>query len=130
MMAPQPVATTRQYLVLLGVLLIAQGAGSIVRQAARIDAGWLVNGLMSADPLHGTIQILWGATMLAMTVVWVTDRRVALLAVVFGVFYVGLAILGVATHNPFGLHLGTFENAFHWTVGPLALAMGVWATRS
>ena len=43
---------------------------------------------------------------------------------------VALAILGVVVHHPFGLQLNTFENAFHWTVGPLTLGLGLAAVRA
>jgi len=49
-----------------------------------------------------------------------------LVALAFGAFYVGLAVLGILVHNPFGLRLGPGENAFHWLVGPLTLAVGAW----
>jgi hypothetical protein len=38
-------------------------------------------------------------------------------ALLFGVFYVGLAFVGMVLVNPFGLLLGPGENLFHLTVG-------------
>lgn len=52
-------------------------------------------------------------------------RQIAGLALVFGVFYVGLAVLGVAVYHPIGLQLDFYENAFHWTVGPPTLGLGL-----
>ena len=46
-------------------------------------------------------------------------------AVVFGVFYVGLLLLGLAVHHPFGLMIDGKENAFHAVIGPLALVLGL-----
>ena len=117
-----------RYLFVLGLLLFIQGAASLIRQAIDYDAGWLVNGLLNADPLHAAIHIAWGLTMIASAFV-LNARQIASVALVFGVFYVGLAALGVAVYHPLGLRLDFFENAFHWTVGPLTLALGVGAIR-
>jgi hypothetical protein len=51
------------------------------------------------------------------------------LALVFGVFYTTLGVLGVSLHHPFGLQLGNFENSFHLTAGPLTLLVGALALR-
>jgi hypothetical protein len=119
----------RRYLLLLGGLLLAQGSGSLVRRIASYDAGWLTNGLLNADPLHASIHILWGVIIVGSMVMLANDRRIIGLSLVFGTFYVGLAILGVAVHHPLGLKLDLFENAFHWTVGPLTLGLGLAAAR-
>ena len=51
------------------------------------------------------------------------------LALVFGVFYTGLAVLGVVVHHPLGLRLDRGENVFHLLVGPITLAVGLVALR-
>ena len=56
-----------------------------------------------------------------------TAWQLARLAVTFGIFYVALAILGVVVYHPFGLMLDWGENAFHFTVGPSCLLLGLWA---
>ena len=127
---PHVVRLLEWYLLALGILLIAQGAGSIVRRAIAYSGPWLVNGLLNADPLHAAIHIAWGSVMVGMILLRGNALRVTGLALVFGVFYVGLAILGVAVYHPFGLQLNAFENAFHWTVGPLTLGLGLAALRS
>ncbi|HEX5416848.1 MAG TPA: hypothetical protein VFZ25_14385 [Chloroflexota bacterium] len=119
----------RGYLLLLGGLLLAQGGGSLLRRLASADAGWLINGLLNADPLHASIHILWGGTMLVSMVILPTDRRIIGLALVFGTFYLGFAILGVVIYHPLGMKIDLFENAFHWTVGPLTLGLGLAAAR-
>jgi hypothetical protein len=115
----------RWYLLVLGAVLIAQGAGSLARSAIAYNGPWLVNGLLNADPRHAAIHMVWGAVMLGTIALAGNAHRLTGLALVFGVFYVGLAVLGVVVYHPFGLQLNLFENAFHWTVGPLTLGLGV-----
>jgi hypothetical protein len=115
----------RWYLFGLGALLLGQGLGSLARRALGYNAGWLVNGLLSADPRHAAIHIAWGSLMIGAIVFRANLRQVVGLALVFGVFYVGLAILGSVVYHPLGLQLNLFENAFHWTVGPLTLGLGL-----
>jgi hypothetical protein len=119
-----------RYLFVLGALLVAQGTGSLVRRALDYSGPWLVNGLLNADPVHAAIHVIWGSIMVGTILLHGTSRQVAGLALVFGVFYVGLAILGTVVYHPFGLQLNQFENAFHWTVGPLTLGLGLVAARS
>jgi hypothetical protein len=115
----------RWYLFGLGVLLLGQGAGSLVRRALEYNAGWLGNGLLNADPRHAAIHIAWGSLMIGAIAFSANLRQVVGLTLVFGVFYVGLAILGTVVYHPLGLQLNLFENAFHWTVGPLTLGLGL-----
>ena len=117
-----------RYLFILGALLFIQGAASVIRQAIGFDGGWLFNGLLNADPLHAAIHIAWGSVMMAGAFLF-DSRQLASLALVFGIFYVALAVLGVAVYHPLGLRLDIYENAFHWTVGPLTLAVGLGAMR-
>ncbi len=41
----------------------------------------------------------------------------------FGVFYTGLAVLGVIAHHRLGPRLDRGENVFHFIVGPITLAL-------
>lgn len=120
----------RWYILGLGTLLLGQGAGSIARRAAGYDGSWLVDGLLNADPRHATIHVFWGLVMLGTIAFLGYPRQLTALALTFGVFYVGLAILGTVVYHPLGLQLNRFENAFHWTVGPLTLGLGLAAARS
>jgi hypothetical protein len=72
---------------------------------------------------------VWGIPLI---VIGVTSRgraasRAVWAAVVFGVFYIVLGVLGLVVDRPFGLLLGPGENAFHFIVGPLALLLGLLA---
>ena len=83
-----------------------------------------------SDTRHNLLHIVWGAALLGVVVMARGSDRVAWAALIFGLFYVGLAVLGVTLDRPFGLLLGPGENIFHFTVGPLALVLGAWALRS
>jgi hypothetical protein len=48
---------------------------------------------------------------------------------VFGVFCTALGFAGVMFDDPFGLQLGPGENAFHFTVGLIPLALPVSSLR-
>ena len=119
-----------RYILALGALLLIQGTGSLIRMTVAYSGPWLVDVLLNADPLHAAIHVVWGSVMLGTILLRGNSRQVTGLALVFGVFYTGLAVLGVAVHHPFGLQLNLFENAFHWTVGPLTLGLGLAALRS
>lgn len=119
----------RRYLFVLGSLLLAQGLGSLVRRALEYTGPWLVNGLLNADPGHAAIHIAWGSVMLGTIALGANVRQMIGLTLVFGAFYVGLAVLGTVVYHPLGLQLNLFENAFHWTVGPLTLGLGIAAWR-
>jgi hypothetical protein len=115
----------RGYVFALGALLLLQGLASLARRALAYNGPWLVNGLLNADPGHAAIHIIWGTVMLATIAFSANARQLTGLTLVFGGFYVGLAILGTVVYHPFGLQLNLFENAFHWTVGPLTLGLGI-----
>jgi hypothetical protein len=85
---------------------------------------------VNADPLHAAIHICWGLALLCVLAVRGDDRTLGRLALVFGVFYTCLAVLGVVVHHPFGLQLGAGENVFHFVVGPATLVVGLLSTRS
>ena len=79
------------------------------------------------DTRHNLLHVVWGVPLIAIAVTshGRSASRVAWAAVVFGVFYVGLGVLGLVLDRPFGLLLGPGENAFHFIVGPLALLLGL-----
>ena len=58
------------------------------------------------------------------------ERGCVRLALVFGVFYTALAVLGMVVHHPLGLRLDRGENVFHLLVGPITLALGLLALRA
>jgi hypothetical protein len=115
----------RQYVWILGAGLLLEGAALIV-----VDRLGLPVGTLASDTPHNVLHIVWGLVLLGVVSTGRGARRVAWAAVVFGVFYIALGILGVIVDRPFGLLLSPSVNAFHFTVGPLALVLGLWALRS
>jgi hypothetical protein len=122
-----PVALVRLYVLVLGAGLLLEGGGLLVADALGLSAAF-----GSSDTRHNVLHVVWGIALLG---IWISARgrastRVIWAALVFGAFYVALGILGLTIDRPFGLLLGPGENVFHFTVGPLALALGAWALRS
>lgn len=118
-------------LVVLGGLFV-QGVGSLVfRLVPRLPAGspLLVRGAFGIDFWHSWIHIVWGAAGVGLLMLRRDEATAARLALVFGVFYTALGVLGVTLHHPIGLELGRFENTFHLTAGPLTLLVGMLAAR-
>ena len=116
-------AVLRVYLLLMGAGLLAQGGLSLALRATGV-LGARDNGLVTGDVAHATIHVLWGVALLAVALRGSDlDRRAT--ALVFGVFFTGLAVLGSVVHDPFGLMLGRDQNVFHWLIGPITLALGL-----
>jgi hypothetical protein len=113
------------YVLTLGALLFLEGSALLI--VGRLP---LAFGFTASDTRHNLLHIVWGAGLLAIVLTARGSDRVAWAALIFGLFYVSLAVLGVVSDQPFGLLLGPGENIFHFTVGPLALVLGGWALRS
>jgi hypothetical protein len=122
-------AVLRWYLaVLLGGLFL-QGVGSLIFRltpALAAAAPYVVRGIFGIDYWHAWIHIVWGAVGCVVLAVQRTRRAAVGLALIFGLFYTALAILGVTIYHPFGLELDWFENTFHLAAGPLTLFLGLW----
>ena len=111
----------RGFCLVVGAGLLAEGVVLLALQLL---------GLYAGDVRHNALHAAWGVVILALVISDRSQRRATHTALVFGVFYTALAFAGVLTAQPFGLQLGPGENAFHFIVGPLALALGVWSSVS
>jgi hypothetical protein len=111
----------RNYLLVLGAGLVLQGAASLLVEAVHGDAHGASR--LFSDPRHATIHLVWGAVAVQMT--GVSERTLSWFGVAFGVFYIGLLVLGLAVHHPFGLMLDRDENVFHAVIGPLTLILAL-----
>jgi hypothetical protein len=121
----------RGYLFVLMGGLFLQGLGSLLfRLVPRLPEAspLLVRGTFGIDFWHSWIHLIWGAAGVLIVARSRDPRVAARLALVFGVFYTTLGVLGVTMHHPFGLALDAFENTFHLTAGPLTLLIGLAAT--
>jgi hypothetical protein len=121
-----PVRLLRVYIWVLGAGLLLDGA--VLLLFDRLGVQVPVN---ATDWRHNLLHVVWGIALLIVSALAKDGReiRVAWAAVVFGVFYIVLGVLGLTIDQPFGLQLGPGENAFHLLVGPVALMLGLWALR-
>jgi len=120
----------RPYLWLLGAALLAQGLLSWALDWDGRASNALPWRFANADPRHAFIHVAWGAVMLILLARGLDERGCVRLALVFGVFYTALAVLGLVVHHPLGLRLDRGENVFHLLVGPITLALGLLALRA
>jgi hypothetical protein len=117
----EPTRLVRAYVLALGAGLLLEGGGLLLVNAMALPLAVGTN-----DTRHNLLHVVWGIGLLAIAVTpqGRASTRVAWAALVFGVFYVALGVLGVVLDRPFGLLLGPGENVFHFVVGPLALVLG------
>jgi len=118
-----PLRLTRLYMLVLGAGLLLDGALLLVLNALAVQAPFNIT-----DTRHNLLHLVWGVILLAVS--FGSEVRAMWAALVFGAFYIALGVLGLTIDQPFGLQLGPGENAFHFTVGPIALVLGAWALRT
>jgi hypothetical protein len=109
------------------VLFAAQGALLLLIYSVRgfnTDPYSLPLGLQ-LDPRHSLIHLLFGLIGAAIGF-WQPEGAVPF-AMVFGLFYIALAIFGTFTPIHFGMKLALSENALHWTLGSIAAVIGIGA---
>lgn len=119
------VTALRLYLLAAGLLLLVQGAASLLVRAVGNDPHQ--TSRLLSDPGHATIHLLWGVGLLAVLAFRAGEAAQVWVTFAFGVFYVGLLAVGLAVHHPFGLMIDGGENAFHAVIGPLALILSIQA---
>lgn len=110
-------------MLVLGAGLLLDGAVLLILNALGVQAPFNVS-----DVRHNVLHVVSGVILLVVSIG--SQVRAMWAALIFGAFYVALGVLGVTIDQPFGLQLGPGENAFHFTVGPLALVLGAWALRT
>lgn len=115
----------RTYLRVAGAGLATQGVLTVLFLLHSDEAATRSHGLVNHDARHGALHLIWGAALLLVAGLERRERRLAGAALIFGVFYTGLGLLGIVVHHPFGFLLGPGENGFHLIVGTAALAAGV-----
>jgi len=122
--------TLRPYLLIVGAALLAQGLVSWALDWSGHASNQLPNRFANADPRHAFIHVAWGTAMLVLAGRGMSEAGYVRLTLAFGVFYTGLAVLGVTIHHPLGLRLDRGENVFHLLIGPITLALGMVAMRA
>jgi hypothetical protein len=113
------------FLGLLGAGLLGQGATSLLLDIFGLASDHLPQRFANSDPLHASIHVVWGVAMVSLVLLGLGDSDATRLALIFGVFYTGLAIAGLTIHHPLSLRLDRGENVFHLLVGPASLAVGL-----
>jgi hypothetical protein len=121
--------TPTLFLALAGPGLLFQGAISLALHAGGWQSDDMPQRLANADPLHASIHVVWGAASLAVLALVADESSRARFVLAFGVFYSGLAVLGLVFHHPLGMHLDRGENVFHLLVAPTALLVGLAGVR-
>lgn len=110
----------RAYLALIGALLLVQGVISVVLHGSRFGTTESTHGLVTVSLRHAAIHVVWGLVLLAVLALRPSEPTLVAAALVFGVFYGALTVLGIVLDDPFGLPLGLGENAFHATIASVA----------
>jgi hypothetical protein len=101
----------RAYLLLLGAGLLIEGAALLFAAAINLAVPYAL------DSRHNALHVIWGLLILGVLATSRDSSWLVSLALVFGVFYLGLAFAGMLLVNPFGFLLGPGENVFHLIVG-------------
>jgi hypothetical protein len=123
-------SSLRAFLAVRGAALLAQGLTSWLLDASGNASDRMPYRFANADPRHALIHVVWGSVILVLLARGLDHRGCVRLALAFGVFYSGLAALGLAVHHPLGLELDRGENVFHLLIGPITLAVGLVALRA
>jgi hypothetical protein len=112
----------RLYTLFAGVFLLLQGTSTLAaRLYPPLDRAfpWLL-GLTRMVPAHSLLHI--GTALIAL---WITfkggPRTPYWFALLFGAFYLGLAVVGHVTGHQLGLGLQPFDHPFHVVLGGLGL---------
>lgn len=121
-----PRQPTRLYTLFAGVFLLLQGTSTLAALLyPPLDRAFpFLLELTRMVPAHSLLHI--GTALIALWVYFQGGRRAPFwFAVVFGTFYLGLAIVGHVTGHQFGLGLQPFDHPFHVALGGLGLLAAV-----
>lgn len=112
----------RLYTAVAGIFLLLQGSSTLAfRLYSPLDQAFpaLLN-ITQMDPSHSMLHILTG--ILALVALNVRGEFGPFwFAAGFGVFYVGLALVGMMTHHSTMFGLQAFDHPFHLLLGGLGL---------
>ena len=121
---------TRLYTTWVGIFLLLQGTSTLAfRLIPALDAAFpplLATTRMM--PLHSCLHIATG--LLALLALRRGTRGPWWFALLFGLFYSGLGLVGFATHRPTIFELQPFDHPFHLGVGVVGLILATLSYRS
>src|SRR4051812_42983249 len=110
-MTTQP---ARLYTLFVGIFLLLQGTSTLAaRLYPPLDRAFpLLLDLTRMVPAHSLLHI--GTALIALWIYFKGPPRAPFwFALLFGVFYLGLAVVGMATGHQLGLGLQPFDHPFH-----------------
>jgi len=113
---------TRLYTAVAGIFLLLQGTATLLfHQFPALDRAFpALLAITHMIPPHSLLHILTG--ILALVVLFQGGQRGALwFAAGFGLFYFGLAFVGMTIGQPAVLGLQPFDHPFHFLLGGLGL---------
>ncbi len=113
---------TRAYTGFIGVFLLLQGCTTLAaRLVPALDAAFpALLELTRMVPSHSLLHIATALGALAM-LRWAGSVALRHFTLGVGLFYVGLALVGMATGSELCLGLQTFDHPFHLLLGGLGL---------
>lgn len=121
----------RLYTAFVGGFLLLQGLATLAFRLVPALDRWFppLLAVTQMVPPHSLLHILTGALAL-LTLTRGGERAATWYAAGFGVFYCGLAALGMITMHPTMFGLQPFDHPFHILVGGLGLAAAALAYRA
>ena len=118
---------THLYTAFSGIFLLLQGTSTLAfRLFPPLDEAFpALLAITQMVPSHSILHIITG--VIALTVLFRGGSRGTFwFTLLFGAFYFGLAVFGLATGHATMLHLQPFDHPFHLALGGLGfLAVGV-----
>jgi len=117
----------RWYAWFCGVFLILQGSSTLAaRLYPQVDQAFpFLLRTTRMMPMHSVLHIATG--LLALFVIARSATATWWFAVLFGAFYAGLGLLGIASGLSLGLGLQPFDHPFHIVLGLLGI-VAAWRT--
>jgi len=110
------------YTAFAGIILLVQGTFTLAfRLMPALDRAFpQLLAVTQMVPVHSGLHILTGLIALGV-LFWGGDRGVLWFALGFGLFYMGLALVGMISGQPTIFRLQPFDHPFHTLLGGLGL---------
>ena len=112
----------RLYTAIAGIFLLLQGTSTLAfRLYPPLDHAFpALLAITHMIPIHSTLHIVTG--LLAVAVLYKGGERGAFwFALGFGLFYLGLGLVGILSGHPMGLGLQPFDHPIHLVLGVVGI---------
>jgi hypothetical protein len=113
---------SRLYTAIIGIFLLLQGTSTLIFYLyPPLDQAFpALLAITRMIPPHSILHIITG--LIALAILWRGGERGAFwFALGFGLFYTGLAFVGMSTGHPAMLGMQPFDHPFHFLLGGLGL---------